>query len=218
MTSSPAFSHEGRGEDVSRAAGIDADPERAGVLTRIFQQVASVSQLRALGTAMAAGSMFTNAMSSYSAGIRRRRNRVLRGQKSGREQAERVAIRRRVGNLLRPEHAACARPVDDDDLLSQLSFQELDEGPCRQIGAAARRERHDQADGFRRIGLRLRRRGGAAMPSRAQAHTGPARSPTTAPASTFVARTVISAAQHGQQQHDHQNRSLAFPRPAVSRK
>ena len=49
----PGLLHEGCREDVSRAAGIDADPQRAGILrAHISTGRASVSQSRVVGTAI----------------------------------------------------------------------------------------------------------------------------------------------------------------------
>ena len=67
---------------------------------------------------------------------------------------QRVAVGRGLGDQLRADVAAGAGPVVDDDRLAPCVGELLRDGAGEDVGGAARRERHDEADRLRRIGLR----------------------------------------------------------------
>ena len=86
------------------------------------------------------------------AGIRIERD-VDRGRRRIREH-QRVAVGRRLRRLPHGDHAVGAAAVLDHDLLAERIGQPLRDQPRDGVVAAARRERHDQRDRARRIGLR----------------------------------------------------------------
>ena len=71
-----------------------------------------------------------------------------------RDEQQRVAVCRRSGDELGADIARRARPVVDDDLLAPCFGELLAEQACEQIGAAARRVRHDPAHRLHREVLR----------------------------------------------------------------
>ncbi len=82
----------------------------------------------------------------------RRRHRVLRGHDGGREHAERITVGRRGRDFLGPQHASGARLVHYHHGLAEVPGQILRDDARRQVGAAARRKRHDHAEGL--LGIR----------------------------------------------------------------
>ena len=66
---------------------------------------------------------------------------------------QRVAIGRGLGDGLGADDGVGARPVVDDDLLAQIFAHLLAHEAAEKIGGAARRERNDERDLARRIGL-----------------------------------------------------------------
>src|ERR1700687_5252863 len=64
---------------------------------------------------------------------------------------QRVAVRRRFRDDLRPDHGARTGPVVDDDLLPPRFGELLTDEARNYVGAAARSERRDEPDWFRRI-------------------------------------------------------------------
>jgi hypothetical protein len=71
--------------------------------------------------------------------------RGVDGVRDGREQ-ERVAVRRRVDDIVRGNAAAGARPVLDDELLAEMIRQPLAHQACAYVGRARGREANDQSD------------------------------------------------------------------------
>ncbi|MPN17017.1 hypothetical protein SDC9_164366 [bioreactor metagenome] len=69
-----------------------------------------------------------------------------------------VAIRRRLGHVLRGNHAAGPGLVVHHHRLLGLGGDRLTQGTRQQIGGAARRKRHDEGDGLGGIVRRLRLR------------------------------------------------------------
>ncbi len=65
---------------------------------------------------------------------------------------ERVAVGRRLGDEFRADVAARARPIVDDDALAPGFGEVLRDLAGENVGGAARRKRHDEADRLRRIG------------------------------------------------------------------
>jgi hypothetical protein len=71
---------------------------------------------------------------------------------------QRIAVRRRLCDELRPDVAACARAVLDNDLLAQPRRERVSNNARAVVGHAPGRERHD--DPYRLDGVRLRKHGG----------------------------------------------------------
>jgi hypothetical protein len=63
-----------------------------------------------------------------------------------RSDADGVAVGGSLGHNLRADIAACARAILDDDLLAQHQSKLLCDNPRDDVGTAARRKWHDQAD------------------------------------------------------------------------
>ena len=70
---------------------------------------------------------------------------------------QRVAVGAGLGDRLRADDGVGAGAVVDDDLLAEVLAHLLADQPAEEIGRPARRERHDQRDLARRIGLRHER-------------------------------------------------------------
>jgi hypothetical protein len=88
----------------------------------------------------------------------------------GRHQQQRVTVRRRLGGERRAERAAGAAAVIDYDRLAQALVQLLTEYAADNVGAAARRVRHDEPD---RSGREvLRRPGGGGQHHRRASEKG----------------------------------------------
>ncbi len=68
--------------------------------------------------------------------------------------AERVAVRRGLGQRVGADRAAATATVLHHHGLAQLAAQRVGHGAADDVGGAARRERYDQAD--RLVGIRLR--------------------------------------------------------------
>jgi hypothetical protein len=66
---------------------------------------------------------------------------------------QRVAVGRGLRDDLGADDGVGARPVVDDDLLAQIFAHLLADEAAEEIGGAARRERNDERDLARRIGL-----------------------------------------------------------------
>ena len=79
--------------------------------------------------------------------------------RAGGRQQQRVAVGRRLGREVGADGAAGARLVVDDQRRAQLLAHLLRQGAREEVGGAAGRERHDQADRLAGPGL-LRPRGG----------------------------------------------------------
>ena len=81
-----------------------------------------------------------------------------------------VAVGGRLGRDVRPQHAARARPVLDNDALAKSLLQPLRDQSRDDVGAAARREADDDLDRAVRVGaaLRMRRRRGEERESKAR--------------------------------------------------
>jgi hypothetical protein len=75
------------------------------------------------------------------------------GQRRCAVDANRVAVGRTLGEGIDPGQAAGACAVLDDDLLAQFGAKSVSQRAREQIGGTAGRERHDQLDGFCRVGL-----------------------------------------------------------------
>jgi hypothetical protein len=71
---------------------------------------------------------------------------------------ERVAVRRRARAELGADEPTAARPVVDDDRSAERGDHALRDESCHEVRAAARPERHDDADRFGRVRLRSRLR------------------------------------------------------------
>ena len=67
---------------------------------------------------------------------------------------QRIAVGLGLLQLAQAQHPVGAGPVLDDDGLAELCPQSLSHQPRRQVGDAGRRERDDQPDRPRRVGLR----------------------------------------------------------------
>src|SRR5262245_25476653 len=80
--------------------------------------------------------------------------RVDRGR--WRNQQERIAIRPRTHDRFRSNVGARAWPVLDNEWLTKPLGQPLSYQTSQQVGVTRRRERHDDANRARRIGLRPR--------------------------------------------------------------
>ncbi|MNV61596.1 hypothetical protein D3C71_1541090 [compost metagenome] len=84
--------------------------------------------------------------------------RRVDAMRAGGGQQQRVAVRRGRGHLLGGDGAVGAALVLDDDALAQRLARFRRDRARQDVRRAARRVRHDQRDGFGRIGLRLRGR------------------------------------------------------------
>ena len=73
--------------------------------------------------------------------------------RAGGAEHDRVAVGLCIEYQSRAQRAAGPGTVIDDDLLAQHFAEFRRQHACKQIGAAARRERHDHAHGARRVGL-----------------------------------------------------------------
>ncbi|KAG0923338.1 hypothetical protein G6F31_019549 [Rhizopus arrhizus] len=71
---------------------------------------------------------------------------------------QRVAVRRRLGHIVRPQGRPRARLVFHHHRLAQALGQFLPQCARQHVGRAAGRERHDQLDGLGRPGASLRHR------------------------------------------------------------
>ena len=80
-----------------------------------------------------------------------RRRRVRAG-----DDDDRVAIRRRAGDELRTRCPARTWPVIHDERLTERLSERRGDATRQNVGAAARRERNDEAYRLRRILLRIR--------------------------------------------------------------
>jgi hypothetical protein len=96
--------------------------------------------------------------------VQRRASRVI-----GTCRRERVAVARRIGNDLEGDDAACAGTIVDHHRLSPSLHESRANDASDGVGRAARRERHDHANGFRRIRAILRCRGRSRVGSHAYA-------------------------------------------------
>ena len=67
-----------------------------------------------------------------------------------RHHADGIAVRRRLGEHRRTQRAAGAAAIVDQDLLPQFLGHFRRNGPCNDVGIAARRKRYDQPDRFGR--------------------------------------------------------------------
>ena len=67
---------------------------------------------------------------------------------------QRVAVTRRLGDLIGPDRAASPALVLNDERLTQLVSQSLADQARDDVHAAAGGERHDEVDRSRRPGLR----------------------------------------------------------------
>src|SRR5258706_15913973 len=81
------------------------------------------------------------------------------GQRALVREREHVAVRRSLGAHCRADVALRTAAIVDDDLLAPLLGKFCAEHAPQRVGAAARRERHDQAHRFVRIGRRCARSG-----------------------------------------------------------
>jgi hypothetical protein len=70
-----------------------------------------------------------------------------------------------LGGHVRADRAAGAGAVVDHDLLAHAGAHLLRDGACQQVGRAAGREGHDQADRLAGIGVGQCGRGGQAKPA-----------------------------------------------------
>ena len=77
-------------------------------------------------------------------------------ERAGGAQPDDIAVGRRLGDRIDPDGAAGARPVVDHDRLAETLLEMRLQGARQDVGAAAGREGHDQAD--RLGGIRLGRR------------------------------------------------------------
>jgi len=80
----------------------------------------------------------------------------------GADQAQRVAVGRRLRAFAAAENHRGARLVDHDDRLAEPLLQRLRGEPRRDVGHRADRDRHDHLDRPVRISLRAGRGGGHA--------------------------------------------------------
>ena len=87
--------------------------------------------------------------------------RRVGGVRRARRQDQRVAVRFRPRDVFGGDVAAGAGAIVHDDGLAQPLTQRLGHQPRRDIGAAARREGHDDAEGLVRRPARLGLRGSA---------------------------------------------------------
>ena len=72
----------------------------------------------------------------------------------GADQQKGIAVRRRIHHAFGGDIAAGARPVVDDNLLTEPLGEPLRHHPRRNVGGTAGRKSNDQAHRPRRIGLR----------------------------------------------------------------
>jgi hypothetical protein len=79
---------------------------------------------------------------------------------AGRNEQQRITIRRGLGGGGRANRAAGAAAIIDHDRLAQTFVELLSDHPADDVGAAAGRVRHDESDWSGRKGLRRVRTGG----------------------------------------------------------